>query len=352
MNLSVSARPRPSWIPLYAESHVGDPKQTAVAPADDVRLGDERASWWTDIKASGQFAVNGYLYKRAGNKAAKANAENPPLAQAPRVRLEDPLVIVPGWTTRPDKFDHLVGHLTAEGANGGRAVYLKDGQAFSDQDCRVPTDIAPSDKVFVTVFETTVDAPDASAPQLEKAIAAVKESGLEKVDVLGYSMGGLSVRKMLDGGQTSVDQVALLGTANKGTRFGTLAGYIVRRDINWAMSLGGINGAHLPAMDWLGTLDEASPDSNPKLSALNENLQRQLNQASEFLSIGSQDIPTAGERLLERVEGDGLVPASSLALPGLPTKVLPGQGNKQHGNLPHDPDVFETLSDYFHWSRA
>lgn len=351
MNLSVSSRPSLGWFPLYAESQVPDTRsQKDFAPADDVRLGDQPASFWTDLKASGQFAVNGLLYKNAGKRAEKTNLVQPPLLEAPRVSLEDPLVIVPGWSTVPEKFDQLVGHLTAEGANGGRAVYLKQGQAYSDKACLEPTEIQNRDRVFVTVFETTVDAPDVSAPQLEKAIAAVKASGLEKIDVLGYSMGGLSVRKMLDDGKTTLDQVALLGTANQGTRFGALAGYIVRRDINWAMSLGGINGAHLPAMDWLRTLDPQNSESNPALLALNENLGRQLSHASEFLSIGSKDMPTAGESLFGRVGGDGLVPASSVSLPGVATKLLEGKGNKHHGNLPHDADVFNTLTEYYDWT--
>ena len=45
------------------------------------------------------------------------------------------------------------------------------------------------------------------------------------------AMGGLATRKMLDDGSVRVDQVALLGTANRGTRFATLAEYIIERDI-------------------------------------------------------------------------------------------------------------------------
>ena len=351
MNLAVASRPSTSWFPLYAESQVDAPaKDKRVShDLDDVRFGDRPASFLMDLKVSGQFAANGILYRRAGNKIQKSNETTPPLANAPRVKLEDPLVIVPGWTTLPSKFDSLVGHLTAEGQNGGRAVYLKDGQSFSDQACSEPTEITSGDKVFVAVFETTVDAPDVSAPQLEKAVAAVKASGLEKVDILGYSMGGLAVRKMLDGGTTSVDQVALLGTANRGTQFGKLAKYIVERDINWAMSLGGLNAAHLPAMDWLRTLDEKNPESNPRLYELNSTLDRQLAQTNAMISIGSQDYATAGDRLFPRVEGDGLVPTSSISLPGLPSKILEGKGTKHHGHLPHDTGVFNTLTEFFNW---
>lgn len=353
MNAAIAPRYAFPWPFIEPEPGASDKSgqkpPASAGPRDDVQLGSSPASFWNDLKASSQFAVNGIIYKRAGAKAQKVNEANPPLASAAQVRLDDPLVIVPGWTTNPDKFGHLVGHLTADGANGGRAVYLKQGQAFGDQDCQQPTAIQGSDKVFVAVFESNTDSPDVSAPQLEQALNTVKASGLEKIDVLGYSMGGLAVRKMLDKGDMSVDQVALLGTANKGSRFGTLSKYIVERDINWAMSLGGLNGSHLPAMDWLRTLDEKNPESNPKLHALNQNLERQMSHASEFISIGSQDIPTPSANLFGRVDGDGLVATSSITLPGLPTKVLEGKGNKHHGNLPHDSDVFATLTEFFNW---
>ena len=352
MNPAISPRLAFPWPFIEKDPKAKDNPPVEVGPRDDVQLGGSPASFLNDLKASSQFAVNGIIYKRAGTKAQKINATNPPLDGAPKVRLEDPLVIVPGWTTNPDKFDYLVGHLTADGANGGRAVYLKQGQAFGDQACQEPTAIKNSDKVFVTVFESNIDSPDASAPQLEQALNFVKASGLEKIDVLGYSMGGLSVRKMLDKGDMSLDQVAFLGTANRGSRFGTLSKYIIERDINWAMSLGGLSGSHLPAMDWLQTLDENAPESNPKLHALNQNLERQMSHANEFISIGSQDIPTASAKLFGRVEGDGLVPTTSISLPGLPTKVLEGKGNKHHGNLPHDRDVFATLTEFFDWVQT
>lgn len=259
-------------------------------------------------------------------------------------------MIVPGWGTLPEKFDTLIEHLLSSGQNGERAVYLKEGKPYADGVCSEPTSIVASDKVFVTVFSSPLDAPDASAPQLERAVEAVKAAQPDvKVDVVGYSMGGLSVRKMLDGGATRLDQVALLGTANQGTRFATLAGYIIRRDINWAMSLGGINAAHLPAMDWLSAWKPGRPESNPHLDKLNGNLERQLAGASEFLSLGSDGLATLSKSWGGSSGGDGLVPAKSVSLPGLPTRLLPGEGNKHHGNLPHDRDVFSTLSDYFGW---
>ena len=316
---------------------------------DEVTLTGRPANIRTDMLAVTQFAGSGILYKNAGKRAREANDRENPLAEAARVKLADPLVIVPGWSTEPEKFDILIEHLLSSQQNGERAVYLKDGKPFTNKLCTKPTQIQPSDKVFVTIFESTLDAPDKSAPQLEKAVKAVKAGGNEFVDVLGYSMGGLATRKMLDGGTVQVDQVAQLGTANQGTRFASLAGYIIRRDINWAMSLGGISAPHLPAMDWLQTLDPSKPSTNPQLADLNTNLSRQLANCNEFVSIGASEVSTLASSLGRTSGGDGLVPWASLSLEGVEIRLLPGQGNKHHGNLPHDKDVFAELTDYFHW---
>ena len=354
MNPAMSVNELPTWNFPRTWKEVKDVAREAAEPrvrGDEVTLDGQRGSWLKDMVAVVQFAGAGLLYKRAGGQAQKSNALHPPLEGASQVKLHDPLVIVPGWNTEPDKFDILVGHLLSGGQNGERAVYLKDGQAYADQECTQPTTAAPSDKVFIAVFQSNLDAPDVSAPQLEQAISVVKRGVSEKVDVLGYSMGGLSTRKMLDDGSVKVDQVALLGTANKGTRFATLAEYIIQRDIGWAMSLGGINAAHLPAMGWLKSWDAQKPESNPQLDALNQGLERQLSNANEFLSISADGFSTLDKRWGGGSGGDGLVAAKSTRLEEIPSVSLPGKGNKHHGNLPHDKDVFATLTDYFGWQR-
>jgi hypothetical protein len=354
MNPAVAMNDIPSWRFPRTWSEAVKVGQEALAPrerGDEVLLDGTQGSLVKDMVAVTQFAGSGILYRNAGKKAARANEKSPPLADAPPVKLYDPLVIVPGWGTLPEKFDHLVGHILSSGENGERAVYVKDGVGYTDKECTQPTEIDRSDRVFVAVFDSPLDAPDISAPQLEKVVKAVKGSVSQHVDVLGYSMGGLAVRKMLDGSDTRVDQVAMLGTANKGTRFAALAEYIIHRDINWAMSLGGINAAHLPAMGWLKTWDPERPESNPRLDQLNNNLDKQLAGATEFLSIASEGFSTLTKSWGGTTGGDGLVPAAATTLPGVPSKFLDGRGNKHHGNLPHDKDVFATLTDYFGWRR-
>jgi hypothetical protein len=354
MNAVGSSPELPYWRFPRSLDELSQVAEQALEPRErfeEASLDGGRASWIKDAIAVTQFAGSGILYQNAGKKAAANNEVTPPLAGAPLVKLQDPLIIVPGWGTFPSKFDHLKDQLLASGQNGERAVYLKDGQAFADKACSQATEVAPSDRVFIAVFDSPLDAPDSSAPQLREALALVKKGVSERVDLLGYSMGGLATRKMLDDGTTRVDQVALLGTANRGTRFATLAEYIIHRDINWAMSLGGINAAHLPAMGWLKTWDPERPESNPNLDALNQNLDRQLAGASEFLSVAATGYSTLTRKWGGGSGGDGLVPASSTTLEGIPSAFLPGRGNKHHGNLPHDKDVFNRLTDYFGWSR-
>lgn len=352
MNPVVSHNELPTWNFPRSWSQAKALAREAVEPrvrGDEVTLDGKPGSWLKDMIAVAQFAGAGLLYKRSGEKAQKANAEQPPLEGAAKVKLQDPLLIVPGWNTEPNKFDHLLDHLLSSGDNGERALYLKNGQAYSDQACTEPAVPQASDKLFVALFESNLDAPEVSAPQLEQAVALVKNSVSEKVDVLGYSMGGLATRKMLDDGSVCVDQVALLGTANRGTRFATLAEYIIERDIGWAMSLGGINAAHLPAMGWLKGWDAERPESNPQLDALNRGLERQLSRANEFVSIASDGFSTLDSRWGWGSGGDGLVTAQSTRLDGLASITLSGKANKHHGNLPHDKDVFATLTDYFGW---
>jgi len=303
----------------------------------------------TDAIAIAQFTGSGFLYKEAAKSAAAQQERVPPLSDAPIVRLEDPFLIAPGWTTQPEKFDNLVGHLLKDKANGERAVYLKEGQAYSDKECSVPTEITEADKVFVAVYDSTLSPPHKTAGQLDKAVEMIKSVQGEKVDVLGYSLGAIAVRKMLDDQLEPVDQVAFLGTGHQGSRFAALANYIVRRDIKFAMKLANIDATHLPAMEWMMPVDPKNPEASPKLSALNANLDRQRSQTTDMISIGSEGFSTITKSWGGVEGGDGLVQNSSLDLAGVPTVKLPGRGNKQHGNLPSDTDAFKELMSYFHW---
>ena len=330
--------------PVVTDIPQDDPGDPTPAK-DKVSLGKRDASWMTDAIAVAQFAGSGFLYNSAAKEAAQAREETPPLSDVPEVKLEDPLLIAPGWTTKPEKFEHIVDHLLSSGQNGERAVYLREGIAYSDKACTQETEIANTDRVFVAIYDHVLSPPQVTGPQLETATAMIKEKVSPKVDVLGYSMGGIAVRKMLDSGEESVDQIAFLGTPHEGTRFADLADYVIRRDINFAMNLAGVDATHLPTMAWM------KPE-NPQLEALNETLDRQKAQTTEMVNIGSDGLATITKPWGGTEGGDGLVQRSALDLEGVPTVVLPGRGNKQHGALPSDSDVFTSLMDFFDWQAV
>jgi hypothetical protein len=317
-------------------------------PDDVVTLGSRRASWVTDGIAIAQFTGSGFLYKEAAKSAAAHQEKTPPLSDAPVVKLTDPFLIAPGWTTKPEKFDGLLAHLLKNKENGTRPVYLKEGQAYTDKDCSEPTEIQESDKVFVAVYDDVLSPPDKTAGQLDQAMEMIKAVQGDKLDVLGYSLGGIAVRKLLDEKLETADQVAFLGVGHQGTRFAALAKYVVQRDIKFALKLANINASHLPAMEWMMPV-EANDPSN-KLAELNANLDRQRAQVTEMVNIGSDGFGTITRPWGGVEGGDGLVQKSSLNLEGVPTILVHGRGNKQHGNLPSDTDAFVEMMNYFHWT--
>lgn len=306
-------------------------------------------NWWSDLVCASEFLYRGLSYRRLGRKIQENFQFNGPLQNSQVPKLQDPLLIVPGWNVTPKKFAILVDKLTSEGANGGRAVFLKDGQAFSDADCQNSTQIVPQDRVFVSVFDSVVDSPSVSAPQLAEAVRNLQSHGFEKVDALAYSLGGLSLRKMLNDTDLKLDQVAFLGTAHQGTRYATLADYIIKRDIGWALSLANLNGSHLGCMEWLKTWSPNDSQSNPQLDQLNRSLPKQLSGAKEFLSIAGSGLKTMSYSFGKTEDGDGLVPLRATQLEGVEHCQLTGGQRKHHGCLPADRDVLETLSDFYHW---
>lgn len=319
---------------------------------DTVKLGNRSASLRTDAISVTQFMGSGILYKDAAEQANEQLVDTPPLSDAPIVKLEDPLLIAPGWTTQPEKFDNLINHLLKSPDNGARAVYLKQGGVFTDKECTNPTTVQDSDKIFVAVYDSVLSPPSKTAPQLAESLELVKAVHGEKVDLLGYSMGGVAVRTMLDRTDKTVDQVAFLGVSHHGTRFAALGNYVIKRDIKFAMKLASLHPGHLPAMQWMLPEDPADPDSNPNLSQLNSNIEKQKSQTTEMLNIGADGFATITKPWGGSEGGDGLVEKSSVELDGVPTVMLKGRGTKQHGFLPSDTDAFVELAKFFDWQAS
>ena len=240
----------------------------SVAPkAEKPALKKEPSDWFQPVRDAGvvtRLLGLGQLYRWREAARAKENAKNPPLDDQANVRLEDPVVFVPGWTTTREAFDPLAEKLTEGGRNGGELIFVSEGQFYTDRQCTIKCESATlqsSDhKVFEMVYSDIRLPPDKSSEELKLNFDAIKHlTGREKVDVGAYSMGGLATRAYLDKGGDAIDQVLFLGTPHKGAKFADLARHVLRRDIGWAVSFAGLLPADLPALDWLSPVEDGNP---------------------------------------------------------------------------------------------
>lgn len=295
-----------------------------------------------DLYLVTRFAGLGQMYKFMEQRLSAEFDEKPPLAPKPPVLLERPFVVVPGWTTRRDQLNPLCAKLTEGGRNGGQIVYVRQGKFFEDLECTSRLEELPrGQKVFQVVFSDNRMAPHLSAGELEQNLEAVRRvTGTSKVDVTGYSMGGLATRVYLDRGGEGVGRVMLLGTPNQGTTFADLAGEVIRRDIRWAMSMAGLSLADLPALEWLSV-------GNSHLEELNRNWSRQEAGTEAFLTVGGRGLPTPSRNWLPVTAGDGLVEVQGLAPPGGEVRIL--EGEHHHSHLPGDPDAYDQMIEFFGW---
>ncbi|MGE0487620.1 MAG: esterase/lipase family protein [Vulcanimicrobiota bacterium] len=297
------------------------------------------------VSSLSHLMLAGKFYADGASAAKQLMQTADPLQDVPLVTIDRPVMIVPGWTTKAEKFDHLVARLTEGGRNGGQAYYVRHGQVFSDKDCTQPTQVEAGARVFVVVFDDVLDTPDQSAPQIGEALEVVaRATGSDRIDTLGYSLGGLASRVYLEQGGERMGRLMILGTGNHGTRFAELATRLIEKDVSWAMNLAELNAAHLPAMRWM-----ASEANNPRLQELNRTWTDQLARTEGVKIVGSDGLWTPSMGRSSFVGGDGMVESNSLAMPGVEVDVLPGKGYKQHGNLPNDSAVYREMAEFFNW---
>ena len=305
--------------------------------------------WWSDavekardLKAAASLLVAGSLYLKNSKASQILEQKRRPLSEINDVRMSRPLVLCPGWNTELNKFQYLTGKLLASGENGSDAVYLKQGKAYQDCECSLPLEQIPSNsKVFVNIWDTRNTPPDQTGPQLQQNMDLIHEAlGPGKVDMVGYSMGGLAARKFLDEGGTGVGNFMTLGTPHLGTRFAQIAGRVIRRDIQWAMKFAGLTAADGPALEWLAA-------GSPALKSLNDRWPQQRAQVDNVLLVAGRHELTPSTRWFGLIPGDGLVEPDRSRLPGVTTKVLSGGDFLHHGTLPHDSQVFAEMQNFF-----
>ncbi|MCA9776546.1 MAG: hypothetical protein KC800_07520 [Candidatus Eremiobacteraeota bacterium] len=325
------------------------PPNRAGAPSEKTSTSD----WFQpvrDLGAATRLLSLGQLYRWKNAAQIKSKLADPPLAPEARVKLEDPIVFVPGWTTTREAFDPLAEKLLEGGGNGGRLIFVSEGKFFTDRACHKELNqqqVQSDDlKVFEMVYSDIRLPPDRSSEELAVNFKAVKElTGREKVDVGAYSMGGLATRVYLDKGGKDIDQALFLGTPHQGTKFADLARHVLRRDIQWAVNLAGLLPADLPALDWLSPVE----DGNPQLERLNERWPIQKAGVNEAKFIAGSGTMTSKGGWWPITDGDGLVPADKAAPPGETALIIK---NPTHGALNNSAPIYREMADFFHWSKV
>lgn len=276
--------------------------------------------------------------------AGPATSGGNPLASEPDVTLSRPFVIVPGYNTKSEVFTDLLQKLTADGRNGGMPFYVRNGAFFKDRECSVPAQPGTKARVFVVVFNSVLDPPRQTSGPLGQCLAGVRQiSGCDRLDVQGYSMGGLATRLYLDQGGQNIGKLLTLGTPNRGARLASFAHFALHHDVGIAGSLG-LTPAHLPALEAL------LPESmNPFLKDLNSRWTAQRQRLDAFDAVGAGSRPTlSGEWNVSW--GDGVVEAASAAPPQAEVKLLTGNGDKRHEKLNSNPEVFAEMRQFFGWA--
>jgi hypothetical protein len=334
MLATLSALGSPSPTPLRSSPQPPPPEQPKGWLCDAVET-------LKDWKEASSLLLGGAIYLRNKKAALALEQKARPLAEVQDVKMKRPLLICPGWNTEVNKFQFLTDKLLISGQNGPEAVYLKEGKAFHDPECSLPLEQIPSNsKVFVNIWDSRKTPPDQTAPQIKQNMEFIQQSlGPGKVDLVGYSMGGLAARKYLDEGGTGVGKLVTLGTPHQGTRFAQMAARVIRRDIQWALKFSGLTAADAGAMEWLAA-------GSPKLAALNERWPQQQAQVEEALLIASQRELTPSVRWHQFNRGDGMVEPERSQLPNVTTRVVRGPGFMHHGSLPHDSQVFRELGQF------
>jgi pimeloyl-ACP methyl ester carboxylesterase len=273
-----------------------------------------------------------------------------PLQNLPAASLKRPVLLVPGWDTSHDRFRPLTDKLTDQGANGGQAFYVREGQFYSDQHCNVPlpaTEIPKDAKVFVTVLRSTSESPHTSAPQLKanlEAIAGVVPGPVP--DIIAYSQGGLATRKYLADESARVGRLMFVGTPNLGAGLASFSNFVYRAQDQ------GYDVAHLLSSNNLDPEDRDAIDfmtvGSEPLQELNAGWDQQMARTEGFHIVGYRGTQTFHYGYPPLKAGDKLVTAENLGPEGVQPSFVEGPYS-EHSTLPFSPGAYQEMLRYFGW---
>lgn len=297
--------------------------------------------------AGARLVGYGLVYKLEGRLTETRELLYQPSASLPTPTITRPFVLAPGWTTTHRNFADLTDLLTRDGSNGGQTYFVQQGRFYTrDVDGALQPLPAPptGGKVFEMVWTDTRNSPDENLSEMRQNLDAIcSATGYDKVDVEGFSLGGLHSRLYLDQGGDRIHRLMMLGTPNHGTRFAELVLDVLDRDVTWAERVSGVSEDDRNAMKWL----RAEPNS-AELQDLNSRAAQQLRNVPT-ISVGTDVMPTPGFSW-GFTWGDGLVPSTSLPVDGATTIVL--HEAMQHGRLNDDATTQHIRAVFFGWGLS
>jgi pimeloyl-ACP methyl ester carboxylesterase len=362
-----------------ADGFVRSDTQPEVLPRSPVQVTEAAADPFQDLEdhqklpgfdlVFGSLAVvvnhairlTGWLKQHLGHKPqathgshAKRTPSQSPLAALPSVKLDRPVIFVPGFNMKASQFDDMTNKLLEEKSNGSRTLYVRDGKFFEDMRCSKPAQASADSKVFVASFHQRNETPDQTAPQLDADLEAIsKLTGQPKIDAVGYSMGGLSTRVYLDDGGDKVGRFAMVATPNQGSALAKLSSWLIElkqngRSVDAILNLKHVQAKDHEALHWLRPTDGHRP--NLHLQDINSrwpNQRARVEDAKVFGSVGKSKTYTT---YIWPTKGDGTVTGKSLLLPGLPSKTWTTPQFASHSALTSSPELFTGLTEFLKWT--
>jgi pimeloyl-ACP methyl ester carboxylesterase len=301
-----------------------------------------------DVRITGTMMADGLGYQAMVDTAGKLHDPEHNLDNKPVPTLQNPTVIVPGYTSQTSRYKPLVDHLTKDGANGGEPYYVKQGKFYTMDQCDKlhPLDKPPTDgKVFEMVFSDARNGPQQNLPEMRANMDAIsKATGHDKLDTIGHSLGGLDTREYLDQGGDHVNRFMMLGTPNHGSAMGNQALTMLTDNVRLGQKVADVSQDDTAALKAM-----RGDNSNQFLNNLNspQRWQAQEARTAGVATVSNGLLPTAmGTHGLIGL-GDGVVTSGSVKMPGATNYT----DNEiiDHGHMPTSPEIYDSMQDFFQW---
>lgn len=239
-----------------------------------------------------------------------------PLQDPPR--LPRPVLLVHGYNSGPGAWQGLQTWLT-------RGQVNQDGGVVQAETAQID----PRGRVFSMQFSRPFNPSRINSAELRQAIEHISAAtGSPSVDVIAHSKGGMDARLYLDQGEEKIEKLVMVGTPNHGSKLADLDLALRRRGI----ALTPRSRDPLIAQA-LSDCRQTGGAENPLLDDLNNHWSRQRERA-DILCISGQGRPTLSGRFGFTLNGDGAVAQDSLAMPGVPMRIIPSAG---HGGIREHP---------------